>query len=404
MARRKSDLTREVAQTPRPDLVRELAPEGCFALTYRFTPGTAGTRPRAAAAVADVDGTPHLVATRAVVPNAPWVSLLLPEGEYRVYLLEDRDGDGFWSEGEAVAESARVSVAAARTVDGFVIEGGTLVPEPSAPRTLPVPLRAAVVTAGALAASLDDPVFDPGRGEKGLYDPAGFLAEVQTSFFGLEPIDPAKTIVVFVHGASGTPRDFKALAAGLDRKRFQPWFFYYPSGMPLDKLGAGLATSLEAAVAIHGSKLRVVLVAHSMGGLVARSALGRLCAKGRPSWLVSYVSFAAAYGGNDAAATGVRRAPVVVPSWRDLATGSDFLRQVLAKPLPKDLPFFLFFGWGLPGKEGPDGAGDGVIALKSQLEPRAQEEAWRIHGFPESHTGILENPEAVRLFREWIER
>ena len=404
MARRKADLKREVAQTPRPDLVRELAPEGCFALTYRLAEGDAGTRPRAAVAVADVEGRPHLVATRAVVPNLPWVSLLLPEGAYRVYLLEDRDGDGFWTEGEVVAESAPVSVAASATVDGFVIDGGSLAAQPSVPRTLPVPLRAAAVNTGALASSLDDPIFDPERGERGLYDPAGFLAEIQTSFFGLEPIDPSKTIVVFVHGASGTPRDFKSLAAALDRTRFQPWFFYYPSGMPLDKLGAGLATSLATAAAKHGSELRVVLVAHSMGGLVARSALGRLCENGRPAWLRSYVSFAAAYGGNDAAATGVKRAPVVVPSWRDLATGSEFLTNVLAKPLPKDLPFLLFFGWGLPGKEGPDGAGDGVIALKSQLEPRAQEEAWRMHGFPESHVGILENPESVRLFREWLDR
>lgn len=45
-----------------------------------------------------------------------------------------------------------------------------------------------------------------------------------------------------------------------------------------------------------------------------------------------------------------------------------------------------------------------MIALKSQLEQRAQEEAWRMHGFPESHVGILENPEAIRLFREWLDR
>jgi len=46
--------------------------------------------------------------------------------------------------------------------------------------------------------------------------------------------------VLFVHGINGTPRDFKAIIQGLDRKSFQPWVLDYPSGLDLRALGDGL--------------------------------------------------------------------------------------------------------------------------------------------------------------------
>ena len=46
--------------------------------------------------------------------------------------------------------------------------------------------------------------------------------------------DPDKIPVLFVHGIGGTPLDWKYLAKGLDRHRFQPWFYYYPSGLRLN--------------------------------------------------------------------------------------------------------------------------------------------------------------------------
>ena len=134
------------------------------------------------------------------------------------------------------------------------------------------------------------------------------------------------------------------MVEGLDRSRFQPFFFYYPSGLPLDKLGALLAQVIENLDAdSKKGRRRIVLAAHSMGGLVALSAIDKLGAKGASSSLAMYVSFSTPYGGNDSARTGVENAPFVIPAWRDIATGSDFLGYLNRKPFPKKLPFHLFF-------------------------------------------------------------
>ena len=72
------------------------------------------------------------------------------------------------------------------------------------------------------------------------------MAHTQQYIFSFETVNERKTHVIFVHGSSGgTPRDFKFLVEGLDRERYQPWFYFYPSGMPLKKLGANLANIIR---------------------------------------------------------------------------------------------------------------------------------------------------------------
>ena len=146
------------------------------------------------------------------------------------------------------------------------------------------------------------------------------LVHTQGYFFGLEAPDPDKTQVIFVHGAGGAPVEFASLVEGLDRKRYQPWFFFYPSGLPLEQSAAVLSSVLELAVQDLGLR-RIAIVAHSMGGLVAYAAVTMLCHDGLPDWLALFISIATPYGGHDAARLGVQRASEVVPSWRDLVPG-----------------------------------------------------------------------------------
>jgi hypothetical protein len=109
-----------------------------------------------------------------------------------------------------------------------------------------------------------------------------------------------------------------------------------------------------------------------------------------------YASFDTPYGGVDTARRAVDRGSEIVPSWRDVAAGSDFLTRLNGTPLPKDLPFELFFGWGKGGTRGPNPAGDGTISLASQLDPRAQAAATGMEGFESTHVGILEDPAAIQ--------
>lgn len=223
------------------------------------------------------------------------------------------------------------------------------------------------------------------------------IAHTQGAFFGLEEYDPRKTIVVFVHGVNGTPRDWKFIVEKLDRSKYQPWFYYYPSGLPLEKLGIRLAYTLKYIQQRPEYTInRLVIVAHSMGSLVSRAAINNLCKEGAPPYLKMYISFSTPYGGAEEAKQGVEHAPVVVPSWHDVAPGSDFLTRLYQQKFPESVPFYLFFGYRGKGGE----SSDGTITLSSQLDLRAQDSASRICGFDDTHTGILNDETVAKvLFR-----
>lgn len=401
MIREKRSLRREIAKEPSVALSRRLAPEDCWILSGTIVPAPGLKEPFVLAALTRSKGRPEVVGARTFRPGISRYDLFLPEAEYVLLAGTDRDGDGFVDEREAglAAGGEGIRVGPARSEDGFLVPGPEVdagkvsAAGPGGDVTFRVPVR----PHDLVVPSLDDPVFDPALGARGLFYPMELLARTQGLVFLLEPWDPDRTLVLFVHGAMGTPRDFRALAAGLDRSRFQAAFFYYPSGLPLRKTSLALLEVLRAAEGALGAG-RLVVAAHSMGGLVSRHAVGELCAGGRPPRLSAYVSFASPYGGMESARIGAEHAPEPVPSWKDLAPGSAFLAELVSRPLPAELPFHLFFAWGNDDGRGPGAAGDGTVPLTSQLRPELQSAATRLYGYGETHTGILANPDAVRAF------
>ena len=217
--------------------------------------------------------------------------------------------------------------------------------------------------------TLDDARFSNEAAQIGLWRPAEFLVDIGAGIYFLEPYDPARTPVLFVHGAVGHPANFNVLVTRLDRSRYQAWFAYYPTAVRLEKAGAALGRWLQA-LEVEYDFQRLGVVAHSMGGLVARSYLA-----GDPDGLgatidsLTFVSIATPWQGHSAAALGVSRAPVVAPSWFDMAPDSPFLNWVLDTPLPRYAQYDLYFAFG--GSRRSRIANDGVVTVASQLDPRA---------------------------------
>lgn len=106
-----------------------------------------------------------------------------------------------------------------------------------------------------------------------------FRAPSQLVF--LQPYDPNKIPVVFVHGLLSTPTMWvpviKQLTAVKEiRDRYQFWFFYYPTGQPVPASALQLRLALDAAVQHHRTKKPIVLVGHSMGGILSRAQVSRV--------------------------------------------------------------------------------------------------------------------------------
>jgi len=387
----------EVKKNPNPELIRELAPEGCYQLGGLFVSDRTIEKPLLIVVVSRKSGRPEIVTER--VMRAPVVGyvILLPVGNYELFVFADLDHNGFFEKSEVIGhtkQTAQVRISADRSSDGFLVQGPSIILDFKQPESSDFPIQFKVTASNMIFKSLDDEFFDPRYGTIGLYNPVEFSSHTQGSMFGLEDYDPQKTMVLFVHGATGTPRDWKFFVEKLDRKRFQPWFYYYPSGMPLEKLGIRLAFTIKYIKQRPEYMLnRLVIVAHSMGGLVSRAAINLLCKEGAPEYLKGYISFSTPYGGVEGAKQGVKHAPVVVPSWRDVAPGSDFLTRLYQQKFPESVPFYLFFGYRGKGGE----SSDGTIALSSQLDLRAQDSASRVYGFNDTHTGILNDQTVAKV-------
>ena len=378
-------------------LERDYAPQDCFGLTGRVAVPKAEKQPLLVAALAHDGG--ELVGSREIIAETGYYALLLPSGTYDLVFFADLNHDGFYESNEVVGRTppdAPVAVGAKESSDGMLVPAPEVALDLGRPSSVGAVVRVKMVPRPFVVESVDDPIFAPEMGELGVYHPTQFLAKTQSWVFSVGPPDFSKVQVVLVHGIDGTPRDFRTLIPSIDSKRYQIWLFYYPSGLRLDQLGIALARVVDRASAEIGRPdLRLVIVAHSMGGLVGRRAVNELCKSGKPPYLRLYASFDTPYGGVESAAGAVERGTELIPSWVDVAAGSPFLTHLYETPIPKDLPFHVFFGWGEAQDHGPGPAGDGTIALPSQLDPRVQSAATRMMGYGATHVGILSDPKAL---------
>jgi len=323
---------------------------------------------------------------------------IVPAGSYQLFAFEDANGNLRYDDGEA-SYYIGDRQAPAKIADGATYDAGTIrmtvrkldVAElrAAARRDLTTTIELTSVQRGTVI-SLDDPRFTSDTGREGMWTPLQSVMENGAGIFFLEPYDPARIPVVFVHGVAGTAGDFKALAEALDRKKYQAWFFQYPSGARLENAARFLQAMLAEMQARHRFA-RYIVVAHSAGGLVSRSALVSIQKEGG-ALPCAFITISTPWLGIESAETGTRRSPVVLPAWIDLAPGSPFIRTMFDTPLRP--PHYLFFGYS--GGNGTDGA----VSLESMLRPAAQRQAARVTGFAQSHRAILRSPESVQAVTE----
>lgn len=88
--------------------------------------------------------------------------------------------------------------------------------------------------------------------------------------------DPEAIPIVFVHGLMSTPAMWSRVVESLLRdsdlaKRYQFWFFYYPTGQPIPLSALQLRETLDEAARQGRVRKPLVLVGHSMGGIVVRA-------------------------------------------------------------------------------------------------------------------------------------
>ncbi len=101
------------------------------------------------------------------------------------------------------------------------------------------------------------------------------LKDEGTGIVRLQEFDPEKITVLVIHGLMDSPATWSPMLNALRgdpeiRKRYQFWFFGYPTGIPYPYAAAILRKQLDAALRKFPQKKPMVVIGHSMGGLISR--------------------------------------------------------------------------------------------------------------------------------------
>jgi pimeloyl-ACP methyl ester carboxylesterase len=332
--------------------------------------------------------------------------LNLPEGYFDLLVFADIDGDGLFEAEEAVGRRA-IGVNNTTVPEKVLGQMDVQLADPLAigwDVSFSVPdsrgrVDSLFYPSGTIR-SLDDPIFDRSFSTLGMYDPASFSEQAPTMFYALEEDLGYKIPVVFVHGIGGSAREFETFVGQLDRVKYKPWFYHYPSGGDLDQLAELFYQIFLSGKVYSSGGMPMIIVAHSMGGLVAREAINKYKGRSGENQVHLLVTMATPFGGHAAAATGEEHGLIVLPSWRDLNPDNPFIANLYRSPLPDFLHHELIYAFQNPGTVKLGENSDGVVTLNSQLHPQAQRQASGQFGFDNTHTDILKSEEVAAHIRD----
>ncbi len=330
-------------------------------------------------------------------------------GAYYLVAFQDRNEDFVFQETENVGWYGKPALLTTRPGDRIVDLKLALRAPAQARTELPiiyelsqaqVPLKLENSRLGEVVKP-DESLFSQEIGDMGIWEPVKHVLQGYSGIFFLEPYAPEKIPVVFIHGMGGSGHNWLDIVERLDKSRFQAWIVQYPSGMRLGLMSRAISDEITKLRIRHGFE-KMAVVAHSMGGLVARGFINRNVIEDAGSAVRLFVTLSTPWAGHASARLGVDNAPVIVPSWYDLVPNSVYIESLFANPLPENIPYYLFFSHRGDRNLLSQGNTDGAVALSSQLYPAAQDRAVRQFGYNEDHISILSSPSVSSRLNELL--
>ena len=363
------------------------------------------TKPILIALYKPTENNKYKLETYTVRYGAGEFEILSASGDYYLVAFEDANEDFTWQDNEFIGWYGTPTLLEAKNGKDFTNLKLELRSPDKAKQELPVlyapntprPSLLDENTRTGIVTNLNDSRFNPEVGKLGMWQPIEFVQQKNHGIFFLESYDENKIPILFVHGILGTGGDWREIIKHLDRDKFQPWIMQYPSGLRLDLISR-IASEELIKLQIRFKYEKLFIIAHSVGGLVARSMINYNLKQNKNFNIEFFASISTPWQGHIGALSGVKNAPVVVPSWYDLVPNSPFLQSLTEEPLPTNLPHHLFFSHRatrLINNKALNSNSDGIVAISSQLPIYVQDRAETVIGFDEDHTTILNSKELI---------
>lgn len=312
--------------------------------------------------------------------------LYLPEGRYRLIAVTDYDHDGKYEKDETSGvygsprQAQEIAVREAELITGVKIRTAANDERPARLRPeyrwkIEEPIIRQATGNGDLLKIYHE-YFSLENAQIGYWNPSSFMKMFGAHIYLTQAYDSRKIPLLFVHGTEGTPQNWIYFYMRLDRDRYQPWFFYYPSGIRLNLAAALLQEELRELHEKYGFR-KMALAAHSVGGLTARSYLNRYGSEESNAFIRLFASFATPWSGFGLADASQMLPHKSIPVWLDLGTQSEFISAAMNAKLPSTIHHYLFYGK------------TDKLTGDTALDSRAVAGAAGVYGFDCTHNGIL---------------
>jgi hypothetical protein len=222
----------------------------------------------------------------------------------------------------------------------------------------------------------------------------------------LDPVSdplPGQPVAVVVHGINPTSGQLDTLARDMVSRGYQTLLFHYDDGQDLDKSATELGTLLQGVIN-QRPVTHVKIVAHSMGGLVARRALtvDHNAGLARRPEQFTLITVASPFGGFSSA-NWSRMWPFGMGSYHDLGTWARFVTR--PGVLGSNVRHIKVQSREVNKVRTVDGktVDDSVVPLDNQREKTVDAQASRILTLPFGHVGsILDGQGRVPLMLRYV--
>lgn len=248
--------------------------------------------------------------------------------------------------------------------------------------------------------TLDDARFSNENAYKGMWEPYSFSQDIGSGTYLLNKWDNNKIPLVLVHGINSSPAIWRQFIASIDQEKYQIILHHYPSANSLSVSAYYLGEALIDIKQRSGDN-NIVIIAHSMGGLVSRGAIQFLAYKNHPNFIDLFITLSTPWGGDNAARFAVENAIVVAPVWRDLDPQSQYLSRIYEHEMAQGLSHILLASYA-GDKMIISEKNDGAVTLKSQLFYEAQLEAEQVYMIDATHVGILTDEHTKKIIKKYL--
>lgn len=216
----------------------------------------------------------------------------------------------------------------------------------------------------------------------------------------LEEFDNKRIPILFIHGMNGTPTDFEYIIENIDKTKFQAWVYYYPSGLNLN-YSVDILNSVMDYIKLEYQINELVIVAHSMGGLVSRGFINVY--DGDIKFPI-FITISTPWNGQELAKESQKYKKYLPQAFSNMVPNSAYQKRVLNKKFPEELEHSLLFGYKGKSSFVLEESNDGTISLSSQLFQKAQEQADLVYGFNENHISILNSQVVTKKINDILEK